>query len=994
MPTNKSPPWDGGSPQTCCDAAISPSVSVNINPVATAQVPFPNQEHAKPPAPSVQEQGNVNNSQSAAMPSQSLKFNGISSAIKLIGVKPVGSNTMDMGDHFSSTLKRKILSGPCGDTFQRGQGCPMHMFELEAAELSSSPLVPLICITPCEHQGAKMEKEASSLDSKVEMSKSHPLTHSNQRTSAAKFSLKQNGHAKSTVVNNPLQIIGVCPPLVSIKPLIALDANNKSPQSTLDGNRTACGNSPPLVIVKPLTLIALDANKKIPQSALERNRTVRGKLSGHIPNGLNVSASRKDQPRPPKALPGALMGSVTTKISAIHLTKQPQAACVISPCLSPTPIQCETRDASSECDMQVDGGCEEELPYELETACSDDDCSESSSVNSTSSIPLLVHLSGVEEPMSLDVEDNQEKKPALVPSLFPLIPPTLYFSTANEQVEMLPEEQTRLLKWKISTVTPNVVKNAIARSHFVHTKKSHDWLGCWGHHMKSFCFKTLLEHQKLNHFPGTFQIGRKDRLWKNLSKMHHRFGKPEFNFFPRTFVLPNDILQLRKAWKEGSRQKWIIKPPASARGVGIQVIHKWSQMPRRKSLLVQKYLHKPYLITGNKFDLRIYVYVTSYDPLRIYIFSDGLVRFASCKYSPSMKTLSNKFMHLTNYSVNKKNSEYQANSDDKACQGHKWAVKALWHFLGSRGVNTTLIWEKIKDIVIKTIIASEPYVNSLLKMHVRTPYSCHELFGFDIMLDENLKPWILEVNISPSLHSNTALDVSVKGQMVRDLLNLAGFRIPDREDVVASNGSTSSSDSSLCGASKETTNLEISVDEKVKRAFYLKHRFADQAIQATVLDVLTPNDVRVLAESEDELSRRGGFERIFPSPSSSRYLRFFESPRYFNILVGQWEHKYWNDRTKGVNLLRPLCQKGVHLGSNDPAHMWSKCSSVSKFEHRKEAPGSLSKSRVVVVHQHQPDHMDVDEGSDGDAFDPSPPASQSPGSSACSSACASPQLSL
>lgn len=95
-----------------------------------------------------------------------------------------------------------------------------------------------------------------------------------------------------------------------------------------------------------------------------------------------------------------------------------------------------------------------------------------------------------------------------------------------------------------------------------------------------------------------------------------------------------------------------------------------------------------------------------------------------------MKTLGNKFMHLTNYSVNKKNSEYEANSDDKACQGHKWymlcnktiqsplyycftnflffdfrALKALWQYLGSKGVNTTLIWEKIKDIVIKTVIA-------------------------------------------------------------------------------------------------------------------------------------------------------------------------------------------------------------------------------------------------------------------------------------------------
>uniref|UniRef100_A0AAQ6I9F6 Tubulin tyrosine ligase-like family, member 4 n=1 Tax=Anabas testudineus TaxID=64144 RepID=A0AAQ6I9F6_ANATE len=523
--------------------------------------------------------------------------------------------------------------------------------------------------------------------------------------------------------------------------------------------------------------------------------------------------------------------------------------------------------------------------------------------------------------MTLGTEDDREERPALVPSLFPFMPPTLYFSTANEKVELLPVEQRRLLKWKMSTVTPNVVKNIIGRSHFKVTKSNHDWLGCWGHHMKSPGFKAIGEHQKLNHFPGTFQIGRKDRLWRNLSKMQVSFGKREFNFFPRTFVLPHDIKLLRKAWEDGgSRQKWIIKPPASARGIGIQVIHKWSQMPRKRPLLVQKYLHKPYLISGNKFDLRIYVYVTSYDPLRIYIFTDGLVRFASCKYSSSMKTLSNKFMHLTNYSVNKKNSEYQTNSDDKACQGHKWALKALWQYLGSRGINTTLIWEKIKDIVIKTIIASEPYVNSLLKMHVRTSYSCHELFGFDIMLDENLKPWILEVNISPSLHSNTALDVSIKGQMIRDLLNLAGFHIPQKDDVVATCSSTSSS-GLLCSGNRERSKPDLSADEKVKRAFYLTQRYVDQDFLSTVLDVLTPEDIRVLAESEDELSRRGEFERIFPSPTSSRYLRFFECPRYLNILLDQWEHKYWNNRMKGISLLKSFCQEGIHLGTSDPAHI-------------------------------------------------------------------------
>ncbi|KAG7322410.1 hypothetical protein KOW79_013756 [Hemibagrus wyckioides] len=73
-----------------------------------------------------------------------------------------------------------------------------------------------------------------------------------------------------------------------------------------------------------------------------------------------------------------------------------------------------------------------------------------------------------------------------------------------------------------------------------------------------------------------------------------------------------------------------------------------------------------------------------------------------------LQSLDNEFMHLTDYSVNKKNTEYQNNSDDKACQGHKWALKALWQYLDSEETNTTLIWEKIKDIVIKTITASDP----------------------------------------------------------------------------------------------------------------------------------------------------------------------------------------------------------------------------------------------------------------------------------------------
>ncbi|XP_039089081.1 tubulin polyglutamylase TTLL4 [Hyaena hyaena] len=654
------------------------------------------------------------------------------------------------------------------------------------------------------------------------------------------------------------------------------------------------------------------------------------------------------------------VADVATRLSSIHLdqpgTEGPKEA---------RELDSAARDISSATDLQVDLGetedLEEELIDSLEDCCShdeneeegDSECSSFSAVSTSESVAMISRSCA--EILTKPLSNEKVVRPALIYSLFPNVPPTIYFGTRDERVEKLPWEQRKLLRWKMSTVTPNIVKQTIGRSHFKISKRNDDWLGCWGHHMKSPSFRSIREHQKLNHFPGSFQIGRKDRLWRNLSRMQSRFGKKEFSFFPQSFILPQDAKLLRKAWESSSRQKWIVKPPASARGIGIQVIHKWSQLPKRRPLLVQRYLHKPYLISGSKFDLRIYVYVTSYDPLRIYLFSDGLVRFASCKYSPSMKSLGNKFMHLTNYSVNKKNAEYQANADETACQGHKWALKALWNYLSQKGINSDAIWEKIKDVVVKTIISSEPYVTSLLKMYVRRPYSCHELFGFDIMLDENLKPWVLEVNISPSLHSNSPLDISIKGQMIRDLLNLAGFVLPCTEDIVSGSSSSSSSSTSLPSSPRDNCRMapEHFTAQKMKKAYYLTQKIPDQDFYASVLDVLTPDDVRILVEMEDEFSRRGQFERIFPSRISSRYLRFFEQPRYFNILTTQWEQKYHGNKLKGVDLLRSWCYKGFHTGVvSDSAPMWSLPTSLLTVPKGDVALSAFSKSENGKLGKH------------------------------------------
>jgi len=104
-------------------------------------------------------------------------------------------------------------------------------------------------------------------------------------------------------------------------------------------------------------------------------------------------------------------------------------------------------------------------------------------------------------------------------------------------------------------------------------------------------------------------------------------------------------------------------------------------------MVVQRYLTKPYLIDGFKFDLRIYVLVNGIAPMRVYMYKDGLARFATVAYkTPAQSNMSNLFMHLTNYAINKDNSSYQQNIDEADDNvGHKRSYAAVIQQL--RGVH-------------------------------------------------------------------------------------------------------------------------------------------------------------------------------------------------------------------------------------------------------------------------------------------------------------------
>lgn len=526
---------------------------------------------------------------------------------------------------------------------------------------------------------------------------------------------------------------------------------------------------------------------------------------------------------------------------------------------------------------------------------------------------------------------NLTDSPALRRSLFSNIPPTINFMLHNEMsANQLTEELRKQLKWKLSNITPAIVKRCASNSGFRLMRKTcQDWSATWGKHMKPPAFKEIKETQKINHFPGTFNIGRKDRLWKNYHRLMLKHGKAEFGFLPRTFCLPADTKLLRKVWeRKGGKGRWIVKPPAMARGVGIKVVNKWSQIPKTRPLVVQRYVARPYLVNDTKFDLRLYVLVTSVNPLRIYLYDDGLVRFASNKYSNESTKVGDVFTHLTNYSINKNSTSYLSNEDSTQAQGHKWTLKSLWRHFDAEGIDHSVIWEKIKDLMIKTLISAEGNMSSLFQQNVSSRYSCYELFGFDILLDSRLKPWLIEVNISPSLHSTSALDLDVKSPLATEVFNMARYHIPNRmrvkEQKEAAELMGYKDMASLC----HERRLYVKEISKAERA---KHDRFSQSTETggadppspAILSDLTPDDTRQLVLAEDELNTSRRFTRIFPTSTSHSYFRFMEKPRYYNLLLSAWEQKYSGlEREAGRSLLENLCLAKHHL--KVPANVYVK----------------------------------------------------------------------
>lgn len=415
-----------------------------------------------------------------------------------------------------------------------------------------------------------------------------------------------------------------------------------------------------------------------------------------------------------------------------------------------------------------------------------------------------------------------------------------------------------------------VIRETFLSNGLVQTSER-DFMIQWsGPSMRESVYQSLSEFQKVNHFPGSYEMTRKDRLATNFRLMAKAFGKGAFDFLPETYVLPQQLDEFLACF-ERTKGLWIVKPNASSRGRGIFVLRDPAEIPADERVVVSQYIANPLLIQGLKFDIRFYVVVTSYDPLRAYIYREGLARFACKPYSTRAEHVADKFRHLTNYSINKSAGNFKENQDLLADNvGHKWSLSALNKHLKCTGVDVGLMWSRIMDMVVKTLLSVEPFICAKTQSLTHNRSNCFEVYGFDVIVDEDLKPWLLEVNLSPSMQAESPLDWQIKSSLLSDVFNLVG--VCNRDSAMA-----------LCARIKAPANglqLHPSLPRprKAEPTQPVKPQAAsgqaDQGgpeppgLKPVVLNDLSYDQLKLLARSMQENRRCKNFVRLYPTKRS------------------------------------------------------------------------------------------------------------------------------
>ena len=261
-------------------------------------------------------------------------------------------------------------------------------------------------------------------------------------------------------------------------------------------------------------------------------------------------------------------------------------------------------------------------------------------------------------------------------------------------------------------------------------------------------------------------ICSKKLLFLNLKNYFEKLNKKAFDIIPVTFHAKaahkdDGFTEFETYFNEsaqtGSRNIWIIKPGENTnRGKGITVSSSLEEIRQIVSdkcaahtYIIQKYIENPLLINKRKFDIRCFVLMTSINSnIQGYFYTEGYIRTSSKEFT--MKNLESKYIHLTNDAIQKNSEDY-----GKFEPANKMSYSDMQNYINLTHPEANINFERdiltqIRNIVVHSIHAIFRKIDPSKRLH------SFELFGYDFMVDENFKVWLIEANTNPCLETSCA----------------------------------------------------------------------------------------------------------------------------------------------------------------------------------------------------------------------------------------------
>ncbi|XP_022114614.2 probable tubulin polyglutamylase ttll-15 [Pieris rapae] len=369
-------------------------------------------------------------------------------------------------------------------------------------------------------------------------------------------------------------------------------------------------------------------------------------------------------------------------------------------------------------------------------------------------------------------------------------------------------------------------------------KTNKTWNLLWSHDYPFRSLYTIIQNlkpnQKVNHFPGTGFITNKVNLATSDSK-----------YIPKAFKLPKSKEEFLKYVVE-NRNALFLEKHNQHRGVYLKNVSEIDL--NNGESFVQEFVQNPFLVDGHKFDIGVYVALTSVDPLRVYWYKgDVLFRYCPEKYYPFDPKNVDKYVIGDDYLPT-----WEIPSLVHPYTSLGFGMKdAFDHYANSKGLDTENMWKEIQKAITEVFVKNEHYVIDALKKY-NSKDNFFEMMRFDLIVDENLKVYLLEANMSPNLSSaHFPQNQMLYEQLLYNLFSLTGVA------------------SYVDGISNRTVKNMISAQKNVAVFSKECNTICKDNCEATSVCVLckpclTPKLEKALLKAHTENLHKGDFRRLFP----------------------------------------------------------------------------------------------------------------------------------